>query len=63
VAPGAHCIVLCAPGATSGKLLFLGRFGGPGAPAPPGGRQGAVGPVPVHFGRDRRAEAPPGAGR
>jgi len=65
--PGAHCahcatdrpvegVLQCA---SSGKL-FLGRMGGPGASAPLGGRQGTLGPVPVHFGRDWRAEAQPG---
>jgi len=35
----------------------LGRFGGPSAPARFGGRQGTLGPAPVHFGRDQRPEA------
>ena len=41
----------CAPDATSGKLFLWAVFAAPGAPARFGGRQGPVGPVPVHFGR------------
>ena len=35
---------------------FSGRFSRPGASASLWGRQGTLGPVPVHFGRDPRAE-------
>jgi len=48
----ARSTIQCAPGATSGKLFLWAVFGGPGAPAPLGERQGTLGPVPVRFGRD-----------
>ena len=48
----------CAPGATSGKLLFLGSFGTPDASARFGARQGTLGPAPVHFGRVQRSVGP-----
>jgi len=65
VASGAHNArpAQCAPDATSGKSLFLGRFGGPVASAPLGGRQGTLGPAPVHFGRGLRTKAAPGGWR
>jgi len=57
VRAGCRFRALCAPGA--GKLLSWAIFGGPGASAPLGGRQGTLGPVLVHSGRDLRAEAAP----
>jgi len=49
---------LCAPGASSGKMLFLGSFGTPDASARFGARQGTLGPAPVHFGRVQRSVGP-----
>jgi hypothetical protein len=46
-------VARCAPDATSGKCLFWAVFRAPRAPARFRGRQGTLGPAPVHFGRDQ----------
>ena len=53
----------CAPDATSGKCWFWAVLRAPGASARFGGRQGTLGPAPVHLGRDQRPGAAAGAWR